>query len=467
MLRSRSMSPLFVLVLGLFACAHHAPEPPRPLEESPRRGGVQVLKGARLIDGRGGAPIEDATLVVEGWTLKAVGPSDAVPVPASAQVIDLRGRTVLPGLVVNHAHLGMVDGTDSGTGHYTRENVARQVRQYEAYGVTTLVSLGFNPALFQQLQKELEEGPPHGTDILGADRGMGVPSAAPPVNVGEDQLYRPRTVDEARVAVRETASRHPALVKIWVDDFHGTMPAKMSPEVYAAIIDEAHRQGLRVAAHVYYLEDAKRLLRDGVDVLAHGVRDVPVDAELIQEMKTRGTWYVPTLGLDETFYIFAERPPFMSTPFFQHAVQPALAEQFEDEAWRMKVLGNAKTLVENKASLDMNLRNLKTLHDAGVNIGFGSDSGANPLRIPGFAEHRELELMVQAGLTPVEALTHATRDAAALLKLDDRGTLEPGKRADFIIVDGNPDADIEAVHRIVEVWHRGQRVSGRVEDFSP
>jgi len=144
-----------------------------------------------------------------------------------------------------------------------------------------------------------------------------------------------------------------------------------------------------------------------------------------------------------------------------------LAEQFADEAWRAKVLGDAKALVENKASVGMNLRNLKTLHDAGVNIGFGSDSGANPLRIPGFAEHRELELMVQAGLTPVEALTHATRDAAALLKLGDRGTLEPGKRADFIIVEGNPDADIEAVHRIVEVWHRGQRVSGRVEDFRP
>ncbi|TQF11223.1 amidohydrolase family protein [Myxococcus llanfairpwllgwyngyllgogerychwyrndrobwllllantysiliogogogochensis] len=450
----------------MFACARQAPDAVRGGERTSSVS-VVVLKGARLIDGEGGPPIEDATLVIEGETIRAVGPSSDVAVPDSAQVIDVRGKSVLPGLVVNHAHLGVVDGTQSGSGHYTRDNVARQARQYEVYGVTTVTSLGFNTALFPSLQEEFNAGAPRGADLLGADRGLGVPSAAPPVNVGEDQLYRPRTPEEARAAVRETASRRPALVKIWVDDFHGTLPTKMAPDVYAAIIYEAHQQKLRVAAHVYYLEDAKRLVRDGVDILAHGVRDRPVDEELVREMKARGTWYVPTLGLDETFYIFAEQPEWMRTPFFEHSVQPALAAWFADPAWRAKALGDAKALAENKASVAMNLRNLKTLHADGVSIGFGSDSGATPLRIPGFAEHRELELMVQAGLTPLAALTHATRDAAVLLKLQDRGTLAAGKRADFILVEGNPAVDIRDVHRIAGVWHRGRRVSGGVEEFTP
>ncbi|MFY2561172.1 amidohydrolase family protein [Corallococcus terminator] len=465
-LHFRPKSWWLVGFLGTLACARHAPEAVRG-GEGTSGPSVVVLKGARLIDGEGGPPIEDVTLVIEDETLRAVGPSRDVAVPEAARVIDVSGKSVLPGLIANHSHLGVVDGTQSGAGHYTRDNVERQARQYEVYGVTTVMSLGFNTTLFSSLQEEFNAGAPRGADLLGADRGLGVPSAAPPVSVGEDQLYRPRTVEEARAAVRESASRNPALLKIWVDDFHGSLSTKMSPDIYAAIIDEAHQRELRVAAHVYYLEDAKRLVRDGVDILAHGIRDSPVDEELVREMKARGTWYVPTLGLDETFYIFAEQPEWMRTPFFKHSVQPALAAQFADPAWRAKALADAKALAENKASVAMNLRNLKALHDAGVSIGFGTDSGANPLRIPGFAEHHELELMVQAGLTPLEALTHATRDAARLLKLQDRGTLAAGKRADFILVEGNPAEDIQDVHRIVGVWHRGRRVSGGVEEFTP
>ena len=125
--------------------------------------------------------------------------------------------------------------------------------------------------------------------------------------------------------VRETVPRHPDLIKIWVDDMHGTVPNKMNPVIYKAVIDEAHANHLRVAAHIYYLDDAERLVNDGIDILAHGVRDKPVDTNLIQAMKARGVWYIPTLGLDETFFVFAEHPPWMQQPFFRHALQPALA----------------------------------------------------------------------------------------------------------------------------------------------
>jgi imidazolonepropionase-like amidohydrolase len=283
----------------------------------------------------------------------------------------------------------------------------------------------------------------------------------------DTQVYRPRTEEEARREVRETAARHPALLKIWVDDFHGQMPDKLSPPMYKAIIDEAHRQGLRVAAHIFYLEDAKRLVADGVDVLAHGVRDVPVDRDFIAAMKSHHVWYIPTLGLDEAFYLFAERPELASDPVLAHALQPALAAQFADPVWRQKIMSDTTKLATDKGSAAMNLRNVKTLYDAGVRVGFGTDSGATPLRIAGFAEHHELALLVKAGLTPVQAIGTATKNAAALLDLDDRGVVETGKLADLIVVDGDPARDIADVDKIEAVWHRGRKVAGDLNSFSP
>jgi imidazolonepropionase-like amidohydrolase len=426
-----------------------------------------VLLGARLVDGSGGPPIDEATLVIEGELLRAVGPASSVHVPKGAAVVDLGGKTVIAGLVADHAHVGMVDGVSAGARNCTRANVLRQLAQFEAYGVTTVTSLGLNGPLFYELQPALHRGTLPGADLFGADRGIGVPSAAPPVDAGPENLYRAATPEEARAAVREMAGRRPSLVKIWVDDFHGTLPEKMRPDIYNAVIDEAHHRGLRVAAHVYYLADAKQLVASGVDVLAHGVRDRPVDDEFIQAMKAHHTFYIPTLGLDESFYVYAEQPSWMDTPFFKHAVQPALAVQLADPAWRARTLSDAKGVATDKQAVATNLANFKAVFDAGVAVGFGTDSGATPLRIPGFAEHHELALMVKAGLTPLQAIRVATHDAAALLQLDDRGTLAPGKLADLVVVDGNPATDIGAVDHIVAVWHRGKQVRAGVETFTP
>jgi imidazolonepropionase-like amidohydrolase len=188
-------------------------------------------------------------------------------------------------------------------------------------------------------------------------------------------------------------------MKVWIDDFHGSLRVKMSPSVYGAAIQEAHKLGFRAAAHIYYLSDAKSLLNRGADVLAHGVRDVPVDREFIQLMKARSAWYIPTIGLDESSYIFAEHPEWLQDPFLTHALQPALAAQFDDSGWRANLLNNQKQVGIAKASVPMNELNVKTLYDAGVNIGFGTDSGAVPVRIPGFTGHRELELLVDSVLT--------------------------------------------------------------------
>jgi imidazolonepropionase-like amidohydrolase len=428
-----------------------------------------ILHDARLIDGNGGAPRQHMDVIVEGERIVAIRSAAARQKPGGATVIDLQGKTLLPGLVSDHSHLGLVDGTQASGENATPGNILRQLRQYQAYGVLTVMSLGLNQQSFYDLAPKIHAGELPGADMFGADRGFGEVDGAPPAAMGisDAQVYRPRTEQEARAEVRETAARHPTLVKIWVDDFHGAMPQKLPPPIYRAIIDEAHAQGLRVAAHVYYLADAKQLVADGVDVLAHGVRDRPVDAELIAAMKAQHTDYIPTLGLDESSYLFAEHPELAQQPLLQHALQPALAQQIADPAWRQKVLADTKKVATDKASTAMNLENLKRLYDAGVQVGFGTDSGATPLRIAGFAEHHELALLVQAGLTPLQAIGTATKNAALILRLEDRGTIEPGKLADLIAVDGDPSARIADIDLITSVWHRGRHVAGALESFTP
>jgi len=419
-----------------------------------------VLRGERVIDGTGNHPLDNAVIVIRDGHIAAFGPASVTPIPSGAKIIDYRGKTIIPGLISDHSHVGVVDGLSVGGNNYNRENVLGQLRQYEAYGVTTVLALGLNGPPFQELRQTLHEGEALGADLFGADRGIGIPDGAPPgkqLPVEPDQLYRVNTPDEARSAVREMAGRKADVIKLWLDSVNGTLPTKMSPEIYTAAIDEAHRAGLRVAVHIHDFDDAKAILDANADIIAHGVRDRPVDAAFIEEMKAKGTWYIPTLALDEATFVYADDPPWTHTAFFKGALSPALRAQLESNDWRVKTRAAPESAAARK-SLDMNLRNVKTLYEAGVKIGFGTDSGASPLRIPGIAEHRELELLVRAGLTPLQAITLATSKAAELLKLNDRGTVAEGKWADLVVLDADPSVDIGATDRIAAVWHRGRHI---------
>ena len=181
-----------------------------------------------------------------------------------------------------------------------------------------MLSLGLNRDLLYPIREQQHQGKLDGATVLTADRGIGVPDAAPPLPAQPDQLYRPATPAEARLAVDAMAKRHADMVKIWVDSLGGTKPA-MSPEIYKAVIEEAHKRHLHVAAHVYYLADAKSLVEDGVDVLAHSVRDKPADQELISAMKRRRVSYIPTFTVDESFYIYAETPRVHADRLFQES----------------------------------------------------------------------------------------------------------------------------------------------------
>ena len=459
------------LALGavLLTAASCAPTAPASPAASPGALPATVLRCARLIDGSGGPPIDDAVVVIVGETIVAAGPRATTEVPPGARVVDYGGKTIMPGIVSDHSHVGLVDGVDVGPANYTRPTIARQLRQYEAYGVTTVTALGLNGPIFESVRAEMHGGATPGADLFGVDRGIGVPDGAPPASmlpVGPDQLLRPATGEEARAGIRSMASHHTDLVKLWLDDFGGTLPVKMKPEIYEAAIDESHKLGLRVAAHIHDLDDAKAMVAAGVDIIAHGVRDKPVDAALLQAMKARSVWYIATLSVDEATFIFAEHPAWMDEPFFQRSLSPALRARFADAAWRETTAKDPKSAAA-RASLAVNLGNLKSVFDAGIRVGFGTDSGATPLRIPGFAEHRELALMVQAGLTPVQALTIATAGASALLGLSDRGVLSPGRRADLVVLDADPSVDIDNSRAIRAVWHRGRPAGGPVDGFAP
>jgi imidazolonepropionase-like amidohydrolase len=418
-----------------------------------------VLQNFRLIDGTGKPPIDHASLLIENGKISRVLLRGAsAPHTPGAQILKLDGKTVMPALINGHGHLGLTQGTSVAAQNFTAENVEHQLAQYERYGVTTVMSLGMNKDLLYSMRSAQEKGELGGATILSADHGVGVPNGMPPAAMTENgRVYRPSGEEEARKDVREMAARDPNLVKIWVDDSLHKLPAP-DPKVYAAVIDEAHKLHLRVAAHVYYLGDSKRLLGDGVDILAHSVRDQDIDADAVSEIVRRKVFYIPTLQLEEAFFIYGEQPVWTTSAFFKSALNPALAAQLASSKYQTGVQNDPATQV-HKMALRTALHNLQKLNTAHALIGFGTDSGANPYRIAGFAEHRELVLMVEAGMTPLEAIHSATAVAAQMLHIEEKtGTITAGKQADLLVLEADPSSHIENTQKIAMVFHNGKRV---------
>ena len=427
--------------------------------------GVFVIDNARVFDGE--RDLGQVALVIRDGLIERIEDPGSDALPDDAERIDYAGRHIIPGLVNAHAHVGNTEGTEHGDRFYTRDIVVRDLRQFQAYGVTTLVSLGMNGNAFPEIRREVAADAALGAQLFGAGAGVGTPDGAPPAaNMGlaNDPVARPTDAETARAAVRTQADAGVDVIKLWVDDLGGKAPA-MTSEVYRAAIEEAHNRGLLVAAHIHDLAPAEDLVTSGIDIIAHGVRDQPVEAALATAMREAGTGYIATLQIDEANYIYAEHPEWLDTPFLRNALPAAVVSQWSDADWRATKLADPATQRARDA-VAMNLRNLDTLREAGVLIGFGTDAGALPHRVAGFAEHRELELMQQAGYTPQQALTVATRDSARLLKLEDRGLLQPGRRADFVVLSADPLTDIRNTRSIEAVWQAGRQVAGPVADYA-
>ncbi len=406
-----------------------------------------VFKGARVIDGTGTPATENQYVVIQGKKIKSITAEQPKEIEAGSRVIDASGKTIMPALVLGHAHLGLLKGRSTSGSNITEENDIRQLKRYAKYGVCMVMSLGDDHDCIYSIRDKRNNGSIGGPYVMTAGHGIGVPNGAPPLETGADEIYRPTTIDEALKKVDDLAKHHVDMCKIWVDDLDGKAE-KMKPEMYKAIISRAHHHGLKVASHVWHLADAKSLAEAGVDVLAHSIRDLPVDAELISAMKSHGVYITPTLAVDDSFYIFKERPDWMNSKFFQDSLEPGVLDYLKSEKY-------TPSERERKAAA-MAQKNLKTLYDGGVIVGFGTDSGGLE-RPQGFDEHRELQLMVASGLTPLQAIQCATMNSAAMLGVSkNMGTLAPGKLANLIVLDADPSVDIKNTERINSVWIDGE-----------
>jgi imidazolonepropionase-like amidohydrolase len=416
-----------------------------------------LIKNVTLIDGNGHSPQYQTDLLIQGDTIAAIGKGLQ---HATAKVIDGWGKTIIPALISAHVHIGTLKGTTTLASNYTRENILRQLRQYQDYGISHILTMGTDrPLVFETgLRDSSLAGLLPGARLHAGGYGFNTPMGSMPPDFWMGLLYRPATPQDVVSQMNELAKVQPAVVKMWVDDFGGSSK-KMEPAIYKAIIEQAHQHGVRTAAHLYYLADAHQLVADGIDIIAHSIRDKDIDAKLLQEMKAKGVVYIPTLSLDEYAYIYARKPEWINDPFFRASLEPGVYEMVTSTDYQER-LRNAPGYAKNVAAFETALRNVKRIYDAGIIVALGTDSGATPVRAQGFSEHLELELMVQAGLTPLQAITVATRNAAKALKIDQTsGTLSKGKVADFVLLAANPEKDIRNTRKIIAVYKAGQAVS--------
>jgi imidazolonepropionase-like amidohydrolase len=417
-----------------------------------------VLESFTLIDGTGRAPVADAAMIVSGGRITWAGPRAQLKTPAGAQRASLAGKYVMPGIINLHGHLGNTAGLTQDPKNFTRENLEKQLRLYASYGVTSVVSMGSDQDLVFQVRQEQRAGRPRMTRIFTAYRGFtgtaGYPTSAPGM---KGVPYEVATVEQVRKNVAELADKGADIVKIWVDDHLGR-ERKIPLNLSQAIIENAHRHNLKAAAHIFYLEDAKALVAAGLDGLAHSVRDKPVDDALIASMKKRGAWQAAaTLTREASTFSWGKPNPLTDDPFFVRGVEAGVIKTLESAEYQKRVASDPD-FAKYPGFLKTAMSNLKKLADAGVKFGFGTDSGP-PARFLGFFEHWEMELMAQAGLTPAQIITAASKSSAEFLGVSkDLGTLEPGRWADLIVLKANPLDNIRNTRTLEAVYIAGNKV---------
>ena len=426
--------------------------PTLPATQAPAGAARALFEGARLITGDGSQPIDNASLLIEGGRIVQVGRRDGFQAPAGVTRVDLTGKTVIPALIDSHSHIGYMRDLTSGAQNYTRENILDHLSRFAYFGVAASQAMGSDfGELPYQIRDETAAGTVPGVArFLTAGRGLAPLDEISPSNMRQ-AAYVVTTPEGARASVQELAARKVRIVKTWVDDRGGTVK-KLTPELYRAIIDEAHARGLKVAVHATELEDAKPLVRAGVDIFAHMISEV--DEELVALFKAHPTTVVlSALGGPRRATYAPWLHPVHS--LIVETVSPAQIARLEARF----PLKESAALKQAAGNWDRLAKGLATLHRVGVKIGLGTDGGGQQGdQFVGWTAHTEIENLVAAGLTPMQALVAATRSSAEILGLDDLGTLVPGKGADFVVLDANPLDDITNTRRINRVYLRGVEV---------
>ena len=408
---------------------------------------VTVFEGARLVNGDASV-IENAAFVVQGNRIVAAGRRADVQVPAGAARVDLTGKTVIPALIDAHSHIGYMRNLSSGPQNYTRENILDHMHKFAYFGVAASMAMGsdFGDLPFR-LRDETRAGKhPHAARFLTAGRGLAPIDEIKPNNM-RHSAHLVTTEDDARQAVAELSANGVEMVKTWVDTRGGTIK-KLTPPLYEAIIDEAHKRKMRVIVHATGLVDVKALVRAGMDGFAHMVGDV--DDELMDLLKAKpDTFFMLALGgLRRQMHAPWIDPPHT---LVNDSVWPTQIKRLQERLAKPAPFAN-----QTWTRLS---RGIARFASAGVRVGVGTDGGGQQGdQFIGWTMHTELENMVAGGMSPAQVLVAATRTSAQILNLDELGMIAPGKSADFVVLDANPLDDITHTRRIASVYLYGQEI---------
>lgn len=448
-MRRGDLRLVVVMLLGMWTIPLSSQ---RQTPEAPAGPVVPVIyEGARLIYGDERAPLDRSVLVVAGGRIAAVGRAGEVAPPPGARHVDLTGKTVMPALVNIHAHFGyekfLTAGGDSRPEHFTPDNLADHLARQAFYGVGSVLDAGSGAlAVTQRFQADQDAGRHPGTARLSVMGGV------VPVNGGPDHIlikgtrplkanYEVTLAGEARAAIQDLQKKGVKHVKIWLGDRGGTYPA-MPHEVYDAVIDEAHKAGIKVHAHATNLRDQKDALRAGVDLLVHTVQNAPIDDELAGLLKEKRPYYTTVFGLGDRSEV-CDRNPFTIQVLSAAIVADILATD----------CGTSPRAARREVQLK---QNFMRMIESGARLVLGTDAGVWPRYSFGSADHHELQRYVEFGLTPAQAIVAATSRPAEAIGLADVGVLEAGRRADFLVLDGNPLDDIANTRRIAGVYLGGR-----------
>jgi imidazolonepropionase-like amidohydrolase len=402
---------------------------------------VTAIVGARLIDGTGTAPIDDSVVVLDGNRIRAAGPRARVRVPREATVVDARGKVLMPGLVDAHCHINQPP-----------EDMKRYWQAQLRWGVTTMRSTGNDKPETVPLFRQARMGELLAPRAYTAGQGFNVSGPYPGA-----PTFKPKTPDEARENVRNLKTQNVDLIKVWM-----TNP-KFPPDVISAIVDEARKQGIPIVTHVTDVASLHQLADQGVTDFLHNPTDQPVTPELVAYAKAKKLSFAPTLANIESRWFYYEHPEILSMPMLQDAMYPRGRQMLADAARKQETL-SAPDLAQRKQRMrDQTFPFIKAMSDAGVRVVTGTDCGAEASQVTpfGHATHREVQLLVEAGMTPLAAIRAATLDAARVVtRTEDPeyGSIRADKVADLVLLDADPTVDINNTIKINRVMRAGQWV---------
>lgn len=464
-----------LLLLPLLTPAGPSPEKPRRL----------AIVGGLLIDGNGGSPVKDSTILLEGSRIAAVGPRGRVAIPPGTEIIDASRKSVLPGLINSNCELALnpLSATQTGsvgTAFNTDDNIQRSLQTLLRQGITAVRDTSGSTERLAAFRTSIGRGELAGPRLFLSSANI---TGQADFDARKKKL-RPRSASELRKRFHPVTrvpddldtlrNAQPDFWFIFLTGDNWGSHNLMSDELLRAIVEEGHREGKVVDARVHSIMGIRSGLDAGLDVMEHPNLSDPLPPGLAEEYAARGVFLVPLHTAIEGYVEILENPAVLNDPIYRGVLSLQEYELLKEVQGRLALarerpdrrpsnilspIGSVMSLDEWRTALQFTGENLRKFIRARAPIAMGTGCSGTPFNFVDVAWHvRELRTYVRFGMTPMEALQTATKNAAELLgREDELGTLEPGKLADLIVVDGNPLIDTDALLHVEVVIKNGER----------